>query len=71
MNPTAKAYFHFGGDVITTIDPVTDLPGLRNGEYVFLDRSYHVVEVAHDYSDLIDDDEDDKVKIHIHLAEDA
>lgn len=71
MRPTSIGYFHLGDEIIATIDPMPEGPGLRDGEFIYLDKSYHVIEVAHDYSSQIDDGEDDIVSVHVHLAEES
>lgn len=67
---TTTIRFRFDEETLTTIDltPETRCPTV--GEYVYIDRSYHVINVANDYSSLEADDKEDTVGINVLLAED-
>lgn len=69
MNPTPTLQFKFDGEIIETVDVDPSVPCPQPGHYARLDKSYHVIDVGHDYSSLDDDNEADEIKINVILAE--
>lgn len=69
MNPTATLRFKFDGEFIETIEVDSSVLCPQPGNYVYLDKSYHVINVGHNYSVLDDDGDEDEIKINVLLAE--
>jgi len=68
---TTTIRFLFDGETLATIDLTSETRCPTVGEYVYIDRSYHVINVANNYESLTDEDEDDSVWINVLLAEDV
>lgn len=61
----------FDGETLARNDLTSETRCPTVGEYVYIDRSYHIINVASDYSSLLNDDDDDDIKINVLLAEDV
>lgn len=71
MQPSVTVYFKHGDEDVAKVESMLGVQYPRVGEYVYLDTSYHVVEVAHNYQHITHPDGDDVIHVTIHLTEEA